>query len=259
MESIKNTSFLERIFEKSLQAIFICDLNGNILEGNEKFQLQMSLDDNSLKSKNINDLVKSSDVEKFRTAWQQTLEKGEWEGNFTLVNYDNSISFSVNKTFHAEDKVICFCNDPLPKEKNAAEYTELYERYKLATEAGGIGVWEWSLGTEIIINDAMKDIYEIKSETDEINVEIINEKILAEDLKSYNESFEKLLNQRGQISFTHRIQVSSGIKYIKSLSKVLVVDNDILKVYGINIDITEQIRNQESILIAKRKAEESET
>jgi PAS domain S-box-containing protein len=121
------------------------------------------------------------------------------------------------------------------------ENKELSQRYKLATESAGIGVWKLDLKDNFLLWDQqMNKIYELDFDEDK-NFQTWSEHIYHEDKERVVANFNKSLENEEIFEDEFRIKTDSGkIKYIKAFGKPIIDGGK--KVIGVNYDITEKVK-----------------
>lgn len=127
------------------------------------------------------------------------------------------------------------------RKKLEMENKELSQRYKLATEVAGIGVWKLDLKDNFLLWDQqMNKIYELDSEEDK-TFQTWSDHIYQEDKERVVANFNQSLESEEVFEDEFRIETKSGkIKYIKAFGKPIF---DIeKKVIGVNYDITEKVK-----------------
>jgi PAS domain S-box-containing protein len=119
------------------------------------------------------------------------------------------------------------------------ENRELSQRYKLATEAAGIGVWKLDLKDNFLLWDQqMNKIYELEKEEDK-TFQTWSEHIYHQDRKRVVTKFNHSLEKEEIFEDEFRIETNSGkIKYVKAFGKPILENGK--KVIGVNYDITER-------------------
>ncbi|NIY46175.1 diguanylate cyclase [Cedecea colo] len=130
----------------------------------------------------------------------------------------------------------------------------LMERITLANEAGGIGIWEWDLASDVISWDKrMFDLYEVQPHV-KPSYKLWAECIIAEDLPQTEKIVRESLRARMPFKLEYRIKVADGIRHIRSLAnRVLNKNGDVERLLGINIDMTEVKQLNEALYQEKER------
>ncbi|MCT4716400.1 diguanylate cyclase [Enterobacteriaceae bacterium H18W14] len=130
----------------------------------------------------------------------------------------------------------------------------LMERITLANEAGGIGIWEWDLASDVISWDKrMFDLYEVQPHV-KPTYRLWAECIIAEDLPQTEKIVRESLQARMPFKLEYRIKVKDGIRHIRSLAnRVLNKNGDVERLLGINMDMTEVKQLNEALYQEKER------
>ena len=130
----------------------------------------------------------------------------------------------------------------------------LMERITLANEAGGIGIWEWDLGTDVISWDKrMFDLYEVPAHV-KPTYALWLECIVPEDAPAAEKTVREALQARVPFKMEYRVKVKDGIRHIRSLAnRVLNKNGDVERLLGINMDMTEVKQLNEALYQEKER------
>jgi diguanylate cyclase (GGDEF)-like protein/PAS domain S-box-containing protein len=130
----------------------------------------------------------------------------------------------------------------------------LMERITLANEAGGIGIWEWDLTSDVISWDKrMFELYEVQPHV-KPTYRLWAECILSEDLPLAEKVVRDSLQERQPFKMEFRIKVKDGIRHIRSLAnRVLNKNGDVERLLGINMDMTEVKQLNEALYQEKER------
>lgn len=126
---------------------------------------------------------------------------------------------------------------------------------ELAIKSGSIGVWDWDLLTGVATwNDIMFQIYEMDKAV-QVSREIWMETILPEDSPIAWGSLEKVIKDKVLDSVEFRIKLpDNSIKYINAAeSPVLDEKNEVVRIVGVNIDITERKQAEQALKESEEK------
>ncbi|EPX7407927.1 diguanylate cyclase [Cronobacter dublinensis] len=130
----------------------------------------------------------------------------------------------------------------------------LMERITLANEAGGIGIWEWELGTEVIAWDQrMFELYEVPPHT-RPTYQLWKSRLLKEDVAQAEATIQEALRSRVPFKLEFRIQVKNGVRHIRALAnRVLNKQGEVERLLGINMDMTEVKQLNEALFQEKER------
>lgn len=127
-------------------------------------------------------------------------------------------------------------------ERSEAEVGALNERLTLATEAAGIGVWDWDVGSDRLHwNAQMYQLYGVRPEETELGYRIWQSSLHPEDRERAEEAIRGALHDRTPFDIEFRIlrRDTGELRHIKGIAKVYRSPADEpLRMVGINYDIT---------------------
>ena len=115
------------------------------------------------------------------------------------------------------------------------------ERLTLATQAAGIGVWDWDLQRDIMVWDArMLTLYDV-ADGDFANArEAWRQRLHADDRARVEQAFQHAIDTRQTLDIEFRIQTSDNtIRHLRAFARVLG-DNaaQARRMVGVNYDVT---------------------
>lgn len=188
----------------------------------------------------------------------------EFDSIFRIVNRDNEIRYirAVSKTYR-DDKGIATrmvgLNWDVTEEKvNEEIRKELAEKYELILNSTEIGVWDWDFRiNKLSWNDILYTLFEVPKGTEDVFSEY-EKKVHPDDREQTNKNFEKIMS--GEIDHYEsefRIILSDkSIRHIKAITNIEKDnENNIIRMYGINLDITKLKESEVELIEAKEKAE----
>jgi PAS domain S-box-containing protein len=138
---------------------------------------------------------------------------------------------------------------------------ESENRLKLAIASGKLGIWDWNLVENTMIwDERMFELYGITNDTFPSNVDAWINGLHPDDKQRAIDDCNAALNGEREFNTSFRVVHPDGaVLYLKANGSVLRDETGKpTRMIGINSDITESRLASEQILIAKRKAEESE-
>ncbi|WP_227318918.1 diguanylate cyclase [Cedecea davisae] len=130
----------------------------------------------------------------------------------------------------------------------------LMERITLANEAGGIGIWEWDLTSDVISWDKrMFELYDVPQHV-KPTYQLWLERLVKEELAHSEQVIRDSLKNRLPFKLEFRINVKGGIRHIRSLAnRVLNKNGDVERLLGINMDMTEVKQLNEALYQEKER------
>ncbi|PPD04766.1 MAG: histidine kinase [Methylobacter sp.] len=135
----------------------------------------------------------------------------------------------------------------------------LHERLSLAMQIADLGVWELELGKQKQLNfdDKMLAIYGLPK-TKPVTFEAWMARIHPDDLALVKNSFAKLETQETHDTVEFRIICPDQRQLtLESSASSIYVNHDIIKLIGVNKDITERKRTEHDLAKAKQQAEQA--
>jgi len=141
-----------------------------------------------------------------------------------------------------------FARDTTERKRNEEQLKRLTDRLALASNAGGVGVWEWNLVTnELIWDDQMHRMYKADPSDFNGSYEVWISRIHPDDLKHTESTLARAIKEGSGFESEYRIIWPDGeIRYINAAA---CIQNDKKgkpnRMTGINIDITHR-KNSES-------------
>lgn len=135
------------------------------------------------------------------------------------------------------------------------------ERMRLATEATGVGIWEWDMASDRILWDPqMFRIYGIEPTADGmVDYSVWTNAVHPEDLPRQQELIQDTARKglRGAREFRIRRASDGDIRYIQSVETVrLTEDGKPLCMVGTNLDITDRKRTEDALNEEARRKDE---
>ena len=128
--------------------------------------------------------------------------------------------------------------------KTEQELQVLHKRMSMAADAAHIGVWEWDLTTnELIWDDWMHRIYSIPKEEFDEHYSVWASTVHVDDFESLKAHIDHTISTKSDFHTQFRIQVGKNkFRHIRADGRL---ENN--KMFGINMDITEQIEAERRI------------
>ncbi|QSE97587.1 PAS domain-containing protein [Fulvivirga lutea] len=137
-----------------------------------------------------------------------------------------------------------------------AKYQERLEKtirqLNLAIETSNMGIWEWTLDTdELYWNEQTYNIFEIPTTELSDKINIFWEILYPEDRQLMENAMTKA-RQGEKVTYQYRIKTKSGkVKHIRSsAARTLEKDGTVKSLFGINLDLTSLIENQNKLELA---------
>ncbi|WP_240692168.1 diguanylate cyclase domain-containing protein [Alteromonas portus] len=124
------------------------------------------------------------------------------------------------------------------------ELKTLNRRMSMAADAANIGVWEWDIATnELIWDEWMHKIYSIVQTRFSGTFSDWENTVHSDDIDSVKNKVENAITQKSHFEATFRVKApNKKYRHVKAYGRV---EGD--KMFGINVDITEQVEANQKI------------
>lgn len=134
------------------------------------------------------------------------------------------------------------------------ELERMIDRFNLAARSGNMGVWEWDVKTnQLLWDDKMLELYGVEREEFPNTHEAWEKLVHPDDIVRINEEIQLTFKGEKEFDCEFRVVLNDGsIHHIKTFAQVVRDSAGIpLRMAGINFDISEQKKTQESLLISE--------
>ena len=140
--------------------------------------------------------------------------------------------------------ILSLSEDITELRKAETELQALNKRMSMAADAAHIGVWEWDLETnELIWDDWMHRIYSIPKDEFNDHYSVWANTVHIEDFDTVKAHIDQAIDTKSDFHTQFRVQVSKNkYRYIRADGRL---ENN--KMFGINMDITEQVEAEQRI------------
>ncbi|MFP4541531.1 MAG: PAS domain-containing protein [Opitutales bacterium] len=140
------------------------------------------------------------------------------------------------------------------------ELAHAQERLEMATQAGGIGVWEWTVpSNELFWDDQMFALYGCRREQFPGAVEAWQSALHPEDREEAQEVMRKALSGEGKFDVDFRVVHPGGqVRHLRGMATTEhAPDGSPLRMVGVNWDITDQVSQRENLARLAHQAKEA--
>jgi two-component system, sensor histidine kinase and response regulator len=197
----------------------------------------------------------------FWTEFWQTIAGGNsWRGDVCNRAKDGSLYWvdSMIAPFVGDDggveKYVSIRTDITARVLAQAEVLQTSQRFALAAESAGIGVWEWDLQAKSVTWDAqMYQLYQIAPLPGPPPLSIVMDSLHVDDKLRFEADIQKTIRHAAAFDGDYRIVWSNG--EIRHLHAAARAERDpsgrVIRLTGVNFDITEVKRIQEALSESK--------
>ncbi|HPU53206.1 MAG TPA: PAS domain-containing protein, partial [Burkholderiaceae bacterium] len=128
------------------------------------------------------------------------------------------------------------------------------QRFELAAEAGSLGLWEFDLKSQMVVQTPIgARLFDLPT-LDPIHVGWYLERILPEDRPTVESTFRRTIEGLGGFEIVYRIQVKGAVRWVRSAGRLESNDRgQPVRLAGVNWDITGDIAAQERLREANER------
>jgi PAS domain S-box-containing protein len=171
------------------------------------------------------------------------VESVEQDKHGNIVHFRNNLIGVVK-----DQQLICawgMQKDTTREVENREVLQRSEERLRMASEAGGIGVWEWNIQTnELFWSDRAKQIYGFPP-TYPVTMDDFHRSVHPDDKEHTTRLIREALNAQGENRFSieHRILINGRMKWVVGLGETFFDETgQAVRLSGTLIDVTEHKR-----------------
>jgi PAS domain S-box-containing protein len=259
----KSETWFRSLFENASDGILYLSTTGEIVEVNHAFARMHGYSVEEMQRMNLKELDAPETARQF-TERIRRIMAGQVL-TFEVEHYHKEgytfpleVTASVITVGH-EKYILAFLRDITDRKRAEEQLGAITERLRHATAAAKAGVWDWNLQTnEMIWDDRMRELYGLTLENFPGGIEAWKQGLHPDDSSRAIKECEAAL--RGERDFDTEFRVlrpDGTVVHLKANGLVLRDEKGkLLRMIGLNIDITERKRAEEQ-LIAITKAVES--
>ena len=244
----KDSNFAAAIISNIGDPIFVKDENSILTFVNDAFCALFNLERDHILGKTLAEDVSPDEQEHFLKIDNQVLNTGKENITEELltVKGGQTKTISTRKTRYIDrnDKkhLIGVIRDLTERKIAEENLKETLSQNELAVDLAKLGVWELNVDSgELLWNDRHLEFYGITREEFTNNLEGWRSQLHPDD-KTYAESrFQEVFEKKSFHDLNFRIIRPNGeIRYLNAAGNPIIIDGKLVKVIGVNQDITEQ-------------------
>ncbi len=243
----KYSDFASAIINNIGDPIFVKDENSRLIFVNDACCKLFDLTRDNIIGKTLAEDISSEEMEGFLRVDKQVLKTGQEniiEESLTMRGGQTK-TIATRKTRYIDENdqkyVIGVIRDLTERKMAEEQLKETLSQNKLAVEISKLGVWQLNVDSgELLWNDRHLEFYGITREEFTNNIEGWRSQLHPDD-KSYAESrFQEVFEKKSVHDLNFRIIRPNGdIRYLNAAGTPVVIDGKLVKVIGVNRDITE--------------------
>jgi len=267
---------INAIFSSAAEGFITINERGNIISFNQAAQEMFGYSEKEVINKNVNMLMlaqESASHDGYLNKYAQSgiasiMGVGRKLRALKKDGEDFPIHLSISKVSSEQGVVFTGIVRDISKEaqleeeqeQNQQALIEVNERVNLATDAAGIGIWQYDIKNDKLTwNKWMHKIYAIPQQDFTSTISDWQKAVHPEDIKEANQAVQDAIAKNSDFDYEFRIQTPAGIiKHIKAMA-LIKLDNqgNAVQMTGVNIDNTERILIEQEHITAKELAEDT--
>lgn len=257
--SKQDPKHLLHLLDASSSAIMEVSDDGKILFANRSAALMFGYTQQQLLGKPVTLLVPFENQQalenQISTLFQPLSDRPTQNSDTFKIRKKNGqesyVSLFVNPSSFAQRNSAVITLTESVKLKNALDsLTELNERFQIAIESAGIGVWQYDIATnKLHWDEQMCHLYNIDEESFVGTFDDWAKHIHADDIENSINQFEQAVATGEKFNYAFRILTLDGEeKFLKTYGFVVLDDDQQpIRVIGVNYDQTENYRIQKQL------------
>ena len=252
------------LFESAPEFIHILDKTGKILQINPAATLGSGYSEEEVIGKKLFEFFTPASQKIFAREPAILLDKGVHRVEVEFVCKDGKIIIADCSCMVVHNKgklvyIVTFLRDITEHKQAEKALQSSQKRYKLATSAAKVGVWDWNVKTgEFYIDPIIKNILGYTDEEIPNDIEVLQNYVHKDDKESVIKAAQACLEGKTpEYVFEHRmIHKDGSIKWIGVHGRVIRDEKgNAVRVVGVDTDITERKKAREKLKHAQKELE----
>ena len=256
-QSLQESEARFRIYmENAVDSLFVHDFEGRLLDVNRQASISLGYSREELLSMSVVDFEVDYTLEELKSVWFK-LEEGKpatFAGNHRRKDgtiFPIEIRLGAFITAGGR-RCIGLVRDITERKRMEDELIDSNERLRLATEASGVGIWQWNIqSNQIQWSDQMFQLYGISpTPNGRVDYKTWAAAVLPEELARQEEILQQTLRDRcgSRREFRIRRADNEEIRHIQAVEVVRVNQQGAVEwVLGTNLDFTESEQAEEEL------------
>jgi len=263
LEELRSTGTkYRRLYESMMDGFSRTDMQGTIKEFNSCFRNMLGYTEEELLKLTYKDITPEHwQGYEQRIIYNQVIPHGYsnvYEKEFrkkdgTVFPVELRISL-IRDEKGKPDGMWAVVRDITDRKHAEEELEKMIDRFNLAAHSGKMGVWEWDVkANQLLWDDKMFELYDVEKEDFSGTLDAWEKVLHPDDVVRSNKEIQMALRGEKEYDYEFRIVFKDGsIHTIKTYAQV-VRDSagNPLRLTGINFDISEQKKTQESLVISE--------
>ena len=252
------------LFELSPDGIVIIDGHGQILGFNTMAHHQLGYSREEFSQLNVNDFEAKYNNGELTAVMDKIKREGRNDFETLHRSKDGQIRnvfLIVQWVAIGEIKIFFTITRDITKQKEEQQALKYYaDRVKLAAKAGGIGVWEWDVGSgRLSWDEGMFELYQVAPDQFGNRYEDWTRWVHPDDLEAVEQALQSAINGEKEYDPEFRICLADGSEHTIKAAGLMEYDleNQFIRMVGVNYDISERKQYEHLLKEAKSAAEEA--
>ena len=235
--------------EAAADAFFLHDTEGRIVEVNQQACKSLGYARSDLLGLSIPDVEVGVAAEVIRTKCQ-ALTQGNAISFKGIHRRKDGTTFPVEVRVSGlilenQKMMVAMARDVTERVEAEQKLSKLSERLSLATQAAGVGVWDWDVKRNVLIwDESMYTLYGLKKEDFSEAYEAWQHSVHPDEWERCNDAVQDALSGDKEFNTEFRILLpNENVKHIRAVAKVFRDKSGApTRMLGVNSDVTELFR-----------------
>jgi diguanylate cyclase (GGDEF)-like protein/PAS domain S-box-containing protein len=243
------------LLDLAQDAVVVRDMNRRILYWNRGAETLFGWSSGEALGKDSIELLQSEFPEPVAALEAHLLREGQWEGEASHRTRGGARLTVESRWALQRDaqgvpvRILATSNDVTARRAAETLLGLEAERLSLATAVARLGVWEWDVTSGALTWDAtMFDIYGLPGET-HLVYETWSSAVHPDDLPRVEATLQRVIAEKGRGGADFRILLPDGSQRNVAAAERAVLDEhgNVLRLIGVNMDITERAKSEEAL------------
>ncbi len=238
--------------------------DGTVVDANEKFEKFSGWKLNEVIGKTYTEINVWDKIEDRDRLFEQLHTNKVVHNFYTIFRTKNGkkIHATVNATIYeinGEEYLLTISRDltPIIEANEKAKY--FLELLKKTEHLAKIGSWEYDLKTDNTIwSDNLYNLFGLPIGSPKVTSDYFLERMHLDDLIKYKKAEKEIFKNKKEVSSIFRVILEDkSIKYFENIITPIIEDGEVVKLHGVNIDITESSLAKTKLLENEAKLREA--
>ncbi|MCX6245285.1 MAG: PAS domain S-box protein [Bacteroidetes bacterium] len=251
-----------RLYESMMDGFAYTDMDGHFRESNSCFREMLGYSEEELLNLSYKDITPHTwlayeqriiENQVIPYGYSEVFQKEYIKKDGTVFPVELRLSLIKDEKGKPEG-VWAVTRDITERKRSEQEYEQMIDRFNLATHSANLGVWELDVrDNSLLWDDKMLELFDVPKEEFTENLEAWYKTLHPDDFIPARKILEEAIRGEREYDTEFRVVHRDGsVHLIKAFAQVVNDSGGIpVRMTGINFDITEQKRIQESLVISE--------